>query len=120
MSIIDDIFREDFRLSQGVPRTIRRRENVKNALENRFAVSKGSIPFRPSYGANLKRYSNEPVTKELENTLIKEVEEQILRDPRVKNIRKIIFSSNQEGLVQINIEINLVGERDNFQFRVVI
>ena len=119
-TLVDEIFRQDFRLVRGVPEVIRGSGNVRDALSNRFSVFPRSVPFRPDYGVNLKRYSNETITKELEHAITQEVEEQILKDPRVKNVRKIEFSFDGQGLLQITVEVVLQGNSPGFQFRVIL
>ena len=120
MAILDQIFRRDFRLSGGRALQLTGKANVKDALKNRFAVFPRSIPFRPDYGTNLKRYSNEPITKELEHQIVKEVREQVERDPRVRIARKITLNTSQEGLIEIDVEVVLVGDQENINFQVVI
>ena len=120
MAILDGIFRQDFRLSRGNASLLRGADNVRSALQNRFAVFPLSVPYRPVYGSSLKRYSNEPLTLELENQIVKEIRTQVERDPRVKSVRKISITSTAEGELRAEVEIVLLGNADNFQFEVVI
>ena len=120
MAILDRIFRRDFRLKNGKVQQLTGKTNVRDALKNRFSVFPGSIPFRPNYGTNLKRFSNEPMTKELEHQIVKEVREQVERDPRVNIVRKITINTTQEGLLEIDVEVVLVSEDENINFRVIV
>ena len=120
MALLDKIFKEDFRLSRGQASLIKREANVLSAVENRFAVFPRTIPFRPVYGGSLKRYSNEPLTKELENKLVKEIRDQLASERRVKVVRKISIDSQQSGELKISVEAVLIGQRDNLQFDIVI
>lgn len=120
MAILDQVFRRDFRLNGGKVQELTGAENVKEALKNRFSVFTGSIPFRGTYGTNLKKYSNEPMTKELEYQIIKEVREQAESDPRIQIVRKITIDTNQEGLLLLEIEAVLVGESEDINVKVVI
>ena len=119
-TIIDRIFKQDFRLSNGRARLITREANVLSAIEHRFSVFARSVPFRPIYGASLKRYSNEPMTKELEHRVVKEVRDQLARERRVKTVRKISIDSLNSGELKISVEVVLLGQRDNLIFQVVI
>ena len=120
MAILDRIFKQDFRLSRGTARLISRNDNVLSALENRFATTPRSIPFRPVYGSSLKRYSNEPITKELENKIIEEIKTQLRRERRVRLIRQISIDSTNDGNMRINVQCILLGQKDTSQFEVVI
>jgi len=119
MAILDQIFRRDFRLKDGKVFHVTGRNNVREALEHRFSVSQKSIPFRPNYGVNLKRFSNEPMTRELEHQIVKEVREQVEKDPRVRIVRKITINIFQNGLLQCEIEAILVSENENLNFKVI-
>ena len=119
-TILNRIFKEDFRLSRGTARLIQREENVLSAIEHRFSVFLRSIPFRPVYGTNLKRYSNEPVTKELEHRIVKEIREQMDRERRVKTVRRIRIDSQDNGEIKISVEVVLLGQRDAREFQIVI
>ena len=119
-TLLDQVFRRDFRLSSGRVSELTGGENVKDAIKNRFAVFSGAIPFRPQYGTNLKKYSNEPITKELENLIVQEVRLQVERDPRIQLVRKITIDTNTDGLVQVEFEAVLVGENEDINVKVVI
>lgn len=120
MANIDRIFRIDRRINQDGVYTISRSENVKDALKNRFSVFPRTVPFRPDYGVNLKRFQDEPLTSDLESRIIKEVRVQILRDPRVKAIRAMNIRKEDTGEIEIEAEVILVGEDDQINFRVLI
>ena len=120
MAILDRVFKQDFRLSRGKANLISQEDNVLSAIEHRFSVFAKSIPFRPAYGGNLKRYSNEPMTKELQNKLVKEVNTQISRERRIKAVRKISIDTRDNGEIVINVEIVMLGRTDSQQFQVVI
>ena len=120
MALLDQIFKQDFRLSRGQARLISRDENIQSALENRFAVFPRSIPFRSRYGGNLKRYSNEPMTKELEHQIVKEIREQMTRERRVKTVRRITIDSQDNGELIIKVEVVLLGQKDALEFQTVI
>ena len=120
MAILDRIFKQDFRLSKGTANLISQSDNVLSAIEHRFSVFAKSIPFRPAYGGNLKRYSNEPMTKELQNKIVKEVQNQIGREKRVKAVRKISIDNKDSGEIVVNVEVIMLGNTDSQQFQVVI
>ena len=120
MAILDQIFRRDFRIGPAGVNEITGKANVRSALRNRFSVFPASVPFRPIYGSALKRFHNEPMTRELENQIVKEVREQIQRDRRVKNVRKITINSSQDGTLKVDVEVILLGEIENLNFDVVI
>ena len=120
MAILDRIFKQDFRLSHGRATLINRFENVRSAIEHRFSVYPLSIPFRPAYGAQLKRYSNEPLTIELEQQIIKEIRNQMTREKRIKTIRKITVNSTDEGSLKIEVDVILLGTQEALQFNIVI
>lgn len=120
MAVQDRIFKQDFRLSRGKASLISREQNVLSAVEHRFAVFPRSVPFRPAYGGNLKRYSNEPLTKELEHKIVKEVRSQMERERRVKTVRKISIDSQDSGELRISVELVILGQRDTQRFQVVI
>lgn len=118
--ILNRIFKQDFRLNRGRASIIHREDNVLSAIEHRFAVFARSIPFRPVYGGNLKRYSNEPLTKELEHKLVLEIRTQLERERRIKTVRRISIDSKDNGEIVISVEVVLLGSRDNLQFQTVI
>lgn len=121
MHLIDRIFRRDFVIDNiGRVTHVVGVDNVKLALRNRFSVYPGLIPYRPQYGTLLKKYSGEPLTRELENQLEKEVRQSIERDSRVKLVRQTRITSTQDGLIQIEVEIVIVGNDSNINFQVVI
>lgn len=122
MAVLDTIFKEDFRVfsSEGDVTVIKRRENVESALAHRLSTFKGSVPFRPNYGAEIKRFINEPFTHELQHQIVKEVREQVLRETRVKSIQKIEIDNNNQGRILVEVEVLLVGEQDLAHFSVII
>lgn len=119
-TILNRIFKQDFRLTRGRASLLNREDNVLSAIENRFGVFSRSIPFRPAYGGNLKRYSNEPLTKELEHKLVSEIRTQLERERRIKTVRKITIDSRDNGEVVISVEAVLIGSKDSLQFQTVI
>ena len=119
-TFLDRIFKQDFRLASGRANLITRTENVRSALENRFSTFLLAIPFRPAYGSILKRYSNNPLTPELEHKIVKEIRNQISREKRIKTIRKININSDDSGTLKIEVEAILVGNKENLEFNIVI
>ena len=94
-------------------------DNVRSALENRLSTSLRSIPFRPEYGANLKEFMNLPMTADNISRIEQEVQTQVLRDPRVKEVRKIEVTTQTNGLVLIRLNLVLVGTNENLNVEVV-
>lgn len=117
---IDNIFKRDFRVMQdGRIQELTGRQNMKSSIENRFSVLRRSVPFRPNYGANLSRYQNEPMTSDLIQEILKEVRSQVLRDSRVAQIRAINLRTETEGIIEVDVEILLIGSRENLALRLV-
>ena len=117
----DFTYFRDFRVSRdGKVNSITSRENVRSALENRFSVSRGQIPFIPLYGTLLKNYQNEVLDRELEARLLSEVTEQFNRDPRVQRLRSVTLKSQSDGLIVLEVEIIIVGANTPVNVRVRI
>lgn len=115
----DFIYRRDIRPNlTGRVRELTGAENVKSALENRLSTSLRSIPFLPQYGVNLKDFLNMPMTADNRTRIIDEVQQQILRDRRVKEIRKIDARTTEEGLVLIQADVVLIGTNVNLSVEV--
>ena len=109
--IVDFVFRNDFRVSgDGTVNQISRAENVKSALLNRLSVFTGSIPFRPSYGSDLKRFVSEPSTKELNHRVSKLVTDQLNRETRIKRVDSVNIERKTDGTFIISADIILVDE----------
>ena len=90
MAIIDRIFRIDARIDRaGKPFFLNGKENVRSAVENRFAVFQKSIPFLPRYGAILKKYQGRNLDPDTINQVRQEVNNQLLRDTRVESIKTL-------------------------------
>lgn len=117
---LDFVYKRDFRPSQnGAVEELTGGPNVKSALQNRLSTFPGSIPFRPAYGVNLKNYQNMPLSAKNRDKLIQDVQEQILRDPRVKSIRKVEARTTDEGLVYISVNLLLRGTNEPQNVEVV-
>ena len=120
MAILDRVFKQDFRLSRGSASLISRQDNVLSAIENRFSVFFRSIPFRPVYGGGLKEYSNRPMTKALAHKVVQHIREQIGRERRVRDIRRISINTQDDGSMRIEVDVLILGQQDSSQFQVVI
>ena len=117
---LDFVYKRDFRPTlTGQVKELIGASNVRSALQNRLATFPGSIPFRPSYGANLKAYQNMPLSAKNRDQIVQDVQEQILRDPRVQSIRKVDVRTTEAGLISISVGILLQGSNEPQNVEVV-
>ena len=119
MSILDRILRLDLRIDNNGAKFVSRSENVKDALTNRLATYRRSVPWRPNYGSVLKKYINEPINSDLRQQITKEIETVVGAEPRIKNLRKVTYE-NDGAKLNIFIECDIVGEEDLRKFKVVL
>lgn len=117
---LDFVYKRDFRPNlRGQVEELTGGSNVRSALQNRLSTFPGSIPFRPTYGVNLKLYQNMPLSAKNRDKIVQDVQEQVLRDPRVKSIRKVEVRTTDEGLVFISVNLILQGMNEAQNVEVV-
>ena len=122
MAIIDlnDIYRIDYRSERGQLDPLYLQENVRSALQHRLATPQGKMPFNAFYGNRLKSYVGETVTPELINSVSQEIDTQIRRDFRVRNVESIEIETIDQNSIVCNVSLTLINLQDNLEFRLVI
>ena len=120
MATLDRVYKRDFRVGNGGDYEIIGSENVEDAIKNRFSVFQASIPFIPNYGANLKRYVDEPMNEDLKNDIVNTVTTQILRDERVRLVRAVTLNTQVDGKIEVEVELDLIGNEQNLAINLVV
>ena len=78
------------------------------------------MPFNAFYGTNLKQYLNESVTPELLNSIAQEVEAQLRRDYRVREVESVDVENIDKNRIVCHVSLTLINLQDNLEFRLVI
>lgn len=93
--------------------------NIRSALQNRLLTPRGLVPFFPEYGSRLKQFQNLPMTRENIVAISNEVQSSLLRDPRVQSVEEVRADGSPDGMVKIQVFLNLVDRsRINFEVEV--
>ena len=78
------------------------------------------MPFNAFYGNRLKSYVGETATPELINSISQEIDTQIRRDFRVRNVESIEIETIDQNSIVCNVSLTLINLQDNLEFRLVI
>lgn len=82
-------------------------ELVKRDILNHFSIVQGEKLMNPNFGTNIKTYVFEPLTPELEDMIIEEIQTVIQADPRV--ILENLTVQDSETGVSVAVSIQLVN-----------
>lgn len=110
--LTDIMHKKDYILtSSGDRMTISGLDNLKEALFRRLITEPGSLVHRPQYGVGIKSYIGAPATLSNQRKLAGRIEEQFLRDPRVKKLLGVSFNSEDKtpDTFTIVVRVSVVG-----------
>ena len=82
-------------------------ELVKRDILNHFSIVQGEKLMNPNFGTNIKTYVFEPLTPELEDMIIEEIQTVIQADPRVM-LENLTVQDSETG-VSVTVSIQLVN-----------
>lgn len=82
-------------------------ELVKRDILNHFSIVQGEKLMNPNFGTNIKTYVFEPLTPELEDMIIEEIQTVIQADPRVM-LENLTVQDSETG-VSVAVSIQLVN-----------
>ena len=82
-------------------------ELVKRDILNHFSIVQGEKLMNPNFGTNIKTYVFEPLTPELEDMIIEEIQRVIQADPRVM-LENLTVQDSETG-VSVAVSIQLVN-----------
>ena len=117
---LDDIYRVDFRGNRGRFPELSLKKNVIDAIKNRLSTPKGRMPFNALYGTKLKSFLSETVTPELLNSISQEIQTQILKDYRVRDVISIQIETIKENQLVCNVSLTIINATDTLEFRLII
>ncbi len=82
-------------------------ELVKRDILNHFSIVQGEKLMNPDFGSNISSYVFEPLTAELEDMIIAEVQTIIQADPRVL-LESLTVQDNKVG-ISVTVALKLVN-----------
>lgn len=119
MSTIDDILltdllhEKDLQIQTGTGDLATKKglENIKDAVLRRIITKPGKLVHRPDYGAGLLDFQGAPVTLATKQEIARRIENNLKRDPRVKNLKSVSFDNEDAApeLLIITIKFDVIG-----------
>lgn len=89
-------------------------ENIKTAIFHRLVTQPGALIHRPDYGVGIRSFQNSLSSLGKQRELAIKIAEQLVKDPRIVEVKgvRIIPNDSQPWLTKIIINLTIQGYED--------
>lgn len=83
--------------------------NLKEAIYRRLFTVKGTLAFRPDYGAGVQRHLNSILNISTQRKIANEIGEELPKDPRIQKVSKVAVYKDSSNVVHIKVSVIPIG-----------